>query len=251
MKISIITVVHNGEKYIEDCIKSVLGQTYPNIEYIVVDGNSKDRTLEIIDRYRDRISTIISEPDRGIYDAMNKGISAARGDVIGFLNADDVYTRNDVLESVARNFKQSDIDALYGDVVYVAPENMEKPVRYYSSKGFTPNLFSYGFMPAHPTFYAKRSLYGKYGLFKPDYRIAADFELVMRFMLRGNLKTAYLQMPFVKMRTGGSSTKNFKSNIIINQEIKRACAENGVSTNYLKIYSKYAIKLFQLFRAGR
>jgi len=164
MKVSIITATYNSSAHIADCVQSVTDQTYHDIEHIIVDGASKDNTLEIVKSMPSQVSKIISEPDKGIYDAMNKGIQAATGDVIGILNSDDFYTSNDIIQSVVDSFKHNDIDALYGDVHFVSPDNLSKSVRYYSSSVFKPSLFRFGFMPAHPSFYMKKECYDKYGL---------------------------------------------------------------------------------------
>jgi len=247
VKVSIITAVFNGVQTVEDCIKSVLNQTYKDIEYILVDGGSTDGTLDVIKKHNDKISKIVSEPDNGIYDAMNKGIGLATGDIIGILNADDFYTDKDVVENVVNEFQSEPIDAVFADLVYIDRKNPEKIIRYYKSSNFSPKKFAYGWMPAHPTFFVKRNCYEHYGLFKRDYLIAADYELLVRFIGKHKIACKYLPKVIVKMRTGGRSTKNFKSNWILNKEIIRACAENGIKTNYLKVYSKYFIKVFQLF----
>lgn len=244
--ITVITVVLNNRNYIEECIKSVLNQTYQNIEYIVIDGGSTDGSLGIIRKYEDKIARVISEPDCGIYGAMNKGIKLASGNIIGILNSDDFYFDNDVISTVAKEFVSKNIDSVFADLIYVKGDNIEKVVRYYSSANCTPQKFAYGWMPAHPTFFVKRECYEKYGLFKIDYKIAADYEILVRFLARYKISYNYIPKIFVKMRTGGLSTKNLKSNWILNKEIIRACAENGIKTNILKVLSKYPTKIFQL-----
>ncbi|MEE4292247.1 MAG: glycosyltransferase family 2 protein [Cycloclasticus sp.] len=246
MKISIITVVRNNAETIKDAIESVLNQTYKDIEYIIIDGKSTDGTVEIIKTYGDKISKFISEPDEGIYDAMNKGVLAATGDIVGILNADDFYIDENVLSSVVEVFKKEDVDSVFADLVYVHPDNLEKVVRYYSSKQFHPGKFTYGWMPAHPTFFVKRDIYEKYGLFKIDYKIAADFELLVRFLYKYKISYCYMHKVLIKMRTGGVSTKNLKSNWVLNKEIVRACYENNIRTNMFKISLKYFKKLFEL-----
>lgn len=247
MKISIITVCYNSASTIKDTIDSVLQQTYREIEYIIVDGASTDSTLNIVRSYGDLISKIISEPDSGIYNAMNKGIKHATGDVVGIVNSDDFLNNSNIIQRVADEFISNDLDALYGDIQYVRPEKLNEVVRYYSSKSFSPNKFKYGFMPAHPSFYVKRHLFEKYGFYKENYIIAADFELLLRFMYGNNIRIKYIQMPFVTMRTGGISNKSLKSNYILNSEILRACRENNIKTNLVFIYSKYILKFFELF----
>jgi glycosyltransferase involved in cell wall biosynthesis len=247
LSVSIITTAKNSNSTIAHTVNSVLAQTYPEIEYIVVDGFSTDGTIEIIKSYGKKISKFISEPDDGIYDAINKGIMAAGGDIIGILNSDDVFYDDNIIKRVAEEFRQNDIDSVIGDVQFVNPMNIKKIVRYYSSRNFHPGKFKFGYMPAHPSFYAKRQLFEKYGLYKTDYEIAADYELLIRFMYKNKISYKYLGMPFVNMRTGGASTKSVRSNYILNKEIVRACRENGIRTNYFYIYSKYFIKVFELF----
>lgn len=248
LKISIITVSYNSDSTIEDTIKSIAKQNYSNIEYIVVDGLSTDNTLAIVKSYSGIITKVVSEKDAGIYDAMNKGIMLATGDVVGILNADDFYVDGNVIAKVVRAFNNNPIDALIADLVYVRSDRLDKIVRYYSSSNFTLGKFESGWMPPHPTFFVKRKCYEQFGLYKTDYKIAADFELLARFMVKNHITYHYLPEVIIKMRTGGASTKNLRSNLILNQEIIRACAENNIMTNYLKVYAKYITKLFQLVR---
>lgn len=254
MVITVITVTYNSEKTITDTLKSVFSQTYSNIEYIIVDGASKDKTLNIIKQYEplfDNRMRWISEPDRGIYDAMNKGIRMATGDVIGILNSDDFFTSGDVLEKVVREFeKDSDLEAVYGDVHFVHPDNLQKCVRYYSSAIFRLLLFRFGFMPAHPSFYVKRECYEKYGLYALDYKIAADYDLLIRFLYVNRILYRYLKTDFVTMRTGGVSTQGFRSRLILNREIVKACRKYGIYTNLWILLLKYFYKVFELFRKG-
>jgi glycosyltransferase involved in cell wall biosynthesis len=247
LKISIITVCFNSSRTISDTINSVLAQTYPNIEYLVIDGDSSDGTRELIASYGTKISKFISEPDKGIYDALNKGIRLATGDIIGILNSDDVFYDESVIEKIAKAFEDNKLEAIISDVQFVDPVNTSKVIRYYSSRNFNTGRFRFGFMPAHPGFYAKRELFDKYGYYKTDYKIAADYELEMRFLLTNHIRYRYLQMPVISMRTGGVSNKSIISNYILNKEIAKACKENGVTTNFLFIYSKYFIKIFQFF----
>lgn len=246
MRVSIITVSHNSVATIDSTVSGVLAQSYPDIEYIVVDGASTDGTVQALSKYEGRISKLISEPDRGIYDALNKGIKLATGDIVGILHSDDLYSDNRVIQHVVDKFEATHPDAIFADLVYVRPNNLDRVVRFYSGAGFTLQKFSYGWMPPHPTFFAKRECYAKYGLFKTDYRIAADYELLARFMVRHNIRCEYLPEVLIKMRTGGVSTKSVLSNITLNREILRACRENYIPTSFLKIYSKYFTKLWQL-----
>ncbi|MEA5127282.1 MAG: glycosyltransferase family 2 protein [Proteiniphilum sp.] len=246
MKVSIITVTFNSASTIRDTIDSVIAQDYANIEHIIVDGASKDGTLDIVKSYSNKISRIISEPDNGIYDAMNKGIRVATGDIVGILNSDDFFTSSDVISTIAESFTQNNIDALYGDIHFVHPDNLNKPVRYYSSKIFKPSLFCYGFMPAHPSFYMKKSCYDLYGLYALDYKIASDYDLLIRYLYKYKVKYQYIKKDFVTMRTGGVSTENMQSRIVLNREIIRACNRYGIKTNMLLLSLKYLYKIFEL-----
>lgn len=245
--ISIITVSYNSISTISDTINSVLAQTYQNIEYIIIDGGSEDGTVDLVQSFGKKISVFISEPDKGIYDAINKGICLSTGSVIGILNSDDFFYDNNVIQKVADAFSENHSDSIYGDLLFVDRNNISKVKRHYSSKHFNIGKFRFGFMPAHPTFYAKRELFEKFGYYKTDYKIAADFELLLRFLLINKIKCKYLKMNFVYMRTGGASTKSFRSNLTLNREIARACNENGIKTNLFFIYSKYFIKIFEYF----
>jgi glycosyltransferase involved in cell wall biosynthesis len=246
LSVSIITVSYNSVGTIRDTINSVLFQTYKNIEYIIIDGSSVDGTIELVQSFGKRISKFISQPDDGIYEAINKGIKIASGDIIGILNSDDFFYDNLVIEKIVNSFLENDIDAVIGDVQFVDPEKTSKIVRYYSSRHFNSRKFKYGFMPAHPSFYVKKELFEKFGFYKTDYKIAADYELLIRFLYINKIRYKYIEMPFVSMRTGGVSNKSFYSNIILNKEIVRACKENGINTNYILVYSKYFSKMFEL-----
>lgn len=246
MKISIITTTYNSAATIKDTLLSVNGQTYHDIEHIIVDGASKDNTLDIVREYGKRVAKVISEPDKGIYDAMNKGIRVATGDVIGILNSDDFFSSNDVISVVAKTFVENNIDALYGDVHFVNPDDLNKMVRYYSSKIFKPSLFRLGFMPAHPSFYMKRECYEKHGLYSLDYKIASDYDLLIRYLYKEEINYMYVEKDFVTMRTGGISTENINSRITLNREIVRACKKYGINTNMFLLSLKYFYKIFEL-----
>jgi glycosyltransferase involved in cell wall biosynthesis len=250
MKISIITVCYNSASTISDTFDSVLNQRYPDIEYIVVDGNSTDETVSLIKQYEPQFNgrmRWISEPDKGLYDAMNKGIRMATGDVVGIINSDDFYHRNDTIEKVALAFiENKGIQVVFGDIRFVAPDNLDKTVRYYSSKKWNPNLFSFGFMPAHPTFFTYKENFEKYGYYQIDYIITADYELLIRFLYTNKLAYKYLPFDFMKMRIGGRSTESLRSRIILNQEIVRSCKENGLYTNMFILSMKYFVKIFEL-----
>ena len=248
MKVSIITVVYNNQATVDFAIRSVLGQDYSDIEYIVIDGNSTDETIEKIQKYKDHITYFLSEPDKGIYDAMNKGLNLATGDTIGILNSDDFYIDTTIISQVVQEFQTKQIDLVFGDIVYVKPDALNKITRYYGSANFHPKKFAWGWMPGHPSCFLKREIYEKYGYFKTDYKIAADYEILTRFMAKYGISYTYIPKVFVKMRTGGVSSANLKSNWILNKEIVRACRENGIETNMPKVLLKYFTKIFQLVR---
>jgi len=247
LKVSIITVTFNSSSTLEDTIHSVALQDYSDIEYIIVDGASRDITVELIEKHSKYISKWISEPDNGLYDAMNKGIRMATGDIVGIINSDDFYHRPDAISRIVEAFHASGEESVYADVEFVDPSNLEKTVRYYSSKRFALSKFKKGIMPAHPTFFTYRRNFEKFGYYKTDYKITADFELLVRFLYRHRLSFHYLPIPLMKMRTGGVSTKSWMSNVIINQEDLRACRENGLKTNYFWLYSRYFKKLLEFF----
>ena len=249
LKISLVSVTFNSEVTLNDTIESVLNLSYPNVEYIIVDGLSTDNTVGVIREYEPRFNgrlKWVSEKDTGLYDAMNKGIRMATGNIVGIINSDDFYHRTDVIAKVADAFQDGTIQAVYGDIRFVNPENLDKTVRYYSSRNFSPRYFRYGFMPAHPTFFTYRKYFEEFGYYKTDYRIAADYELLIRFLYTHQLKAKYLPLDFMKMRTGGTSTASFKSNLLLNKEIVRACRENGIWTCMPLLFLKYFIKVFEL-----
>lgn len=248
MKISIITVVYNSAKTLEDTMRSVLSQTYPDIEYIVVDGASEDSSVDLIRRYEPMFQgrmKWISEKDDGIYDAMNKGIRMATGDVVGILNSDDYFTADDVIERMVTAFDDDTLDAVYGDIHFIRDGEPDKCVRYYSSKRFSPKWLRFGFMPAHPSFYCRRKVYEKAGLYKTDYAIGSDYEMMVRLFLVNKIKAKYLPLDFVTMRTGGTSTRNMKSRLQLIRDDVRGCRENGIYTNRLMISTKFLYKIFE------
>ena len=234
MKLSIITVVYNNERTITDAIESVLGQTYKNIEYIVVDGNSTDGTLERIEPYRGNIHHFVSERDNGIYDAMNKGLALATGDVIGILNSDDVYADPEILERIMSAFKQDPkLDLIYGDLVYVKPDNLSNIVRYWQSAPYYERFFADGHVPPHPSLFVKNKVYQRAGFFNITMQLAADYELMLRVFKKYDFKSKYIASVFVKMRLGGSTNKNWKNIIKGNKEILKAWKINNLSVPIL------------------
>lgn len=247
MKVSIITCTYNSEKTILDTINSVLCQTYKDIEYVIVDGKSTDKTLDIIKNNKSKFSERLyytSDHDKGLYDAMNKGILNCTGDIIGFLNSDDYFTSNDVIENVVASFDDS-IDAVYGDVHFIKFGSPKKCVRYYSSSIFRPSMLKYGLMPAHPTFYARKEIYIKYGMFSLDYKIAADYDMMVRLFYKYTINAKYLKKDFVTMRVGGISTKNMHNRLLTTKEDLKACRNYGLKTNFLFISFKYLKKIFE------
>lgn len=219
MKFSIITVCYNSAETIASTLDSIAKQSHADIEHIIIDGVSKDDTLNIIDRHKSKNTIITSEPDKGIYDAMNKGIKLASGDVVGTLNADDFYVNNQVISHIAEVFEDATVEACYADLVYVSQENTDKVVRYWKSQSYQDGLFKSGWMPAHPTFFVRKSVYDRLGYFNLDCKIAADFELLFRFIEQHQIKTVYIPKVMVKMRTGGTTNKNIKNILAQNKEI--------------------------------
>ena len=249
MKISVITVCYNSAKTLERTLRSVVDQDYQDVEHIVIDGGSKDGTAQVLAENRARLAHVVSEPDRGIYDAMNKGLDLATGDVICFLNADDYYGSTQVLYKVANTMQQEHLDAVIGDVGFFRKDNINRLVRHYRSGRFTPKRLAWGWMPAHPALFMRREVFKRIGHFKIDYQIAADYEYVVRaFCGQTPLRYKHLPEVLVRMQMGGVSTKGIGATIRLNQEIIRACRENGVATNFLKIFVKYPLKLLEFFR---
>ena len=246
-KISVITCTYNSEAYLRECIESVLSQAYINLEYIVVDGGSTDSTIEIIKSYGNRISHWLTEPDKGIYDAINKGIRLASGDLVGILNSDDYLADSNVIGRVAEAFDKSNAKVVFADIDFV-DNATRKVVRHYSSRFFRPWMFRFGFQPAHPTFYTYRSYFKSIGYYRTDLKIAGDFELLLRFLLTKRLPYSYINDTWVKMRMGGVSTSGIRSVLRLNREIKDACRSNGLYVNDLMIYSKYLVKWWGFIR---
>lgn len=226
MKISIITIAYNSGHSIADAIQSVLNQDYADIEYIIVDGKSKDNTVEVVKSFGSRISKFVSEPDKGIYDALNKGIRMATGDVIGFMHSDDLFANNQIISNVAAVFLEKDVDSVYGDLQYVFKNDTNRVLRYWKSGKFSIRRLKMGWMPPHPTFYVKKKVYDQYGLFNTDFRIAADYDTMLRFLGKYRISTAYLPEVMVKMRVGGASNRSLKNIIKKTKEDMQAIRDN-------------------------
>lgn len=247
LSVSVITVCYNSAATLGRAIDSVVAQSWPNKEHIVIDGGSSDGTKALLETYRECLACVVSEPDRGIYDAMNKGIARATGDILCFLNADDSYVDGHVLAIVAQEMEAHRLDALFGDVAFFRADAPQKVVRRYRSKLFSPDRISYGWMPAHPALFMRRRIYRDLGGFRTHYRIAGDFEFIARAFGPGQLRYKHLARVLVNMQDGGASTAGLRSKLLLNKEVLQACRENGISTNVFKILSKYPAKLMELF----
>jgi glycosyltransferase involved in cell wall biosynthesis len=245
VKISIITIVYNNSETIADAIESVLSQTYPDIEYIVVDGLSTDGTVDIVKHYGTSVTKFISEKDKGLYDAINKGIGLATGDVIGLLHSDDIFYSPTAVASVAAAFQEQDADSVYGDLLYVQKEDTNKIVRNWVSGSYKRENFIYGWMPPHPTFYVKRSCFDKYGLYNTQLFSAADYELMLRFMYKHHITTSYIPEKLIKMRVGGKSNVTLKNRLRANREDYAAWHMNGLQPRFYTRYLKPLRKLVQ------
>lgn len=245
MKISIVTPAFNSAKTIQHTIESVARQTYPNVEYIIVDGGSKDATAKIVAQYSNVVDIFISEPDRGVYDAMNKGIRMASGDIVAILNSDDFYTHSRVLEQIVAAFRQSGVDSVYGDLQYVNHYQPNQIVRHWESGGFVRESFLAGWMPPHPTFFVKKSVYQRYGLFNLSLQSSADYELMLRFLYKYRISTSYVQDVLVRMRTGGMSNASWLNRWRANQEDRMAWRINGLKPRFYTTILKPLRKLQQ------
>jgi glycosyltransferase involved in cell wall biosynthesis len=246
MKISVITVCYNSARTLERSLLSVAGQDWSAIEHIVIDGASTDGTTEILERFRSRLAYSVSEPDNGIYDAMNKGLTHTSGDIVCFLNSDDQYASANVLSMVASQMQEHKLDALMGDASFFHESNSTRMVRRYRSERFSPARLAWGWMPAHPALFLSKEVVSRVGRFKTDYRIAGDFEFIVRTFHGHDLRYRHFPEVLVRMQTGGVSTSGWRAKIRLNQEVLRACRENGLQTNMLKILSKYPAKLLEL-----
>ena len=247
LKISIVTVCYNSEKYIRTAIDSVLNQTYNNIEYIIIDGASKDQTMDIVKSYGDSIQVVVSEPDKGIYDAMNKGLKLATGDFVAVLNSDDFYTHNEVIQHVVNCLEENKTDSLFADLTYVEELSPVNQVRYWKSNEFVKGSFKTGWHPAHPTFFVKKSIYEQFGYFNLSIKLAADFELMLRFLEKHQISSCYLPLPIIKMRLGGATNKNIKNIINQNIECYKSFKINGLHVSILYPFFRLLPKIKQFF----
>lgn len=243
--VTVTTVVLNGAATIEHTIRSVMEQTYDNVEHIIIDGGSTDSTLDIIRKYEGNIDYWVSEKDAGIYDAMNKGIALARGDYIGMLNSDDYFANPSALEKIARCFREKEVEAVFSCLDIVDPANSNRVLRKYRVSSYSPFMLRIGVMPPHPTFYCRRSCYEKTGGYRTDYRIAADFEMLVRLLLKHHITWSFIDETTVRMRSGGLSSSGIKSSWVVNREIIRACTENSLYTNMLILALKLPIRLLE------
>lgn len=249
MKVSIITIAYNSASTIEDTIKSVVAQSHSGIEYIIVDGASKDNTSAIVEMYKPHVAQFISEKDKGIYDAMNKGVLLSSGDIVGILNSDDFYADENVITDVVRMFNDTGCDALYADLVYVNRELSDKVVRTWKAGDYRHGKFLSGWMPPHPTFFVKREFYERFGLYSLELKSASDYELMLRFIHKHQLKMAYLPRVITKMRAGGQSNVTLKNRLRANMEDRKAWQMNGLHPHFLTLTRKPLSKIFQFLKS--
>lgn len=246
--ITIITVVFNGAETLSDTLESVMMQTYDNIEHIIIDGGSSDGTVDILRQYDPAIDYWLSEKDRGIYDAMNKGIALCSGEYVGMLNSDDMFSDKNVLQEIANSFGMTKVDAIFSCLNIVEKNNLKKILRKYRVTKLNSVLLRIGVMPAHPTFYCKKSCYVEGGMYKTDYKIAADFEMLLRLLIRQKISWSFIDKVTVTMRSGGLSDSGFITSVKLNLEILRACKENGLYSNWIFLLLKLPLRLFELIR---
>lgn len=246
MKISIITATYNSAAHIASCIESVNSQTYPNIEHIIIDGASNDNTIEIIKDIPNRVAKIISEPDNGIYDALNKGIQYSSGELIAFLHADDEFATPQTIANVVEQFGNDDVSGVYGNLIFVNKEN--KVIRKWESGIFNPSMVKKGWMPPHPTLVLHKTVYHRYGLFNPSFRIAGDYDFMLRIMLAKDIYLKYIPEIITRMRIGGTSTGSIKGIICKSREDIKAMKNNGFKYPFYSLLAKNFLKLPQLFK---
>jgi glycosyltransferase involved in cell wall biosynthesis len=248
MKVSIITISYNSEKTIEDTIRSVISQSWNEMEYIIIDGGSSDSTKNIIEKYRNKISHFVSEPDHGIYDAMNKGLKLASGDLIGIINSDDIFADENVIRDVVIQIEKEKTDSIYADLVYVQREDVNKILRYWKAGPYKPGHFRKGWMPPHPTFFVRKKIYDQHGYFNTDLKSAADYEIMLRFIERYKISVSYLPRIITKMRIGGKSNQSLKNRIIANREDRAAWRINGLRPGVFTLTRKPLSKILQFLK---
>jgi glycosyltransferase involved in cell wall biosynthesis len=248
MKVSIITIAYNSQETIADTIRSVISQVYPDIEYIIVDGGSRDQTVDIVKGFGAGVTKWVSEKDKGIYDAMNKGVTMASGDVIGILNSDDFYADNQVISDVVKSFQASGADGLYADLVYVNRDQPDKTVRSWNAGDYRHGKFLSGWMPPHPTFFVRRHCYEKFGTYTLELRSAADYELMLRFIHKHQISMTYLPRVITKMRLGGQSNVTLMNRIKANLEDRKAWKMNGLHPGVFTLTRKPLSKVIQFLK---
>lgn len=244
MKVSIITVTYNSAATVADTLASVASQTHPDVEHLIIDGVSKDETLAVVSTFP-HVAKVISEPDKGIYDAMNKGIGLCTGEIVGILNSDDFYAGDWVLSSVAETFEKTGCDAVYADLQYVDQQNVQKVIRHWKAGAYKKNSFLWGWMPPHPTFFVRRTLYERLGDFSLELRTAADYELMLRFIHKYGVSVEYIPGVMVKMRDGGASNASFEGRLKANKADRKAWEKNGIRPYWFTLYLKPLRKLGQ------
>ena len=250
MKVSIITAAYNNRDTIGHCIDSVHGQSYENIEHIIIDGSPQDSFFEKSSEYKNSVAKYIHEPGIGLYPALNKGIKLATGNIVGLLHADDFYAGSNVIDKVVSHMNEHNTDSCYGDLLYVDKHDGAKTIRYWKSCEYKEGLFSRGWMPPHPTFFVKKKIYDRWGVFNTDYTIASDYELMLRFLQKNKISTCYIPEVLVKMRTGGTSNRNIKNLIIKSSEDLKACRQNDVRNGFSTVLMKNLSKIPQFFRSN-
>jgi len=247
LKVSIITAVYNGESAIVRTLDSVAEQDHRDIEHIIVDGDSQDATLPLVRQHGSRVSHCVSERDRGVYDAFNKGLRIATGDAIAFLNAGDTYVDPNVVSRMVGALTSTGVDAAFADTLIVDRRDEQRILRRYSSRLFTPKRMRFGLMPAHPSLFMRRTIYECIGEYDAAFRIAGDYELCLRAFLRSSARYCYVHEPIVRMPDGGLSNRSWRSKLVITQEMMRACRMNAVPTTYLLLSLRFAVKVFELW----
>ena len=250
LKISVVTAVYNGRDTIADSLESTLSQKYPGVEMVLIDGGSTDGTVDLLERYRSRVATLVSESDKGIYDALNKGIRLSTGDVVGFLHADDVFASDDALTHIAEAFEDPTVDAVYGDLVYVRRDRLNSVVREWKAGACTRVALKRGWMPPHPTFYVRRSVYERLGNFDLRYRIAADYDSIVRFLFVAGIKVAYVPRTLVRMRVGGISNRSLRTIIRKTKEDYQIVRGHRLG-NALTVLQKNIGKVSQFWRRSQ